>query len=137
MSHVPVLLDEVVAALAPHDGATYVDGTFGAGGYSKALLEAAQCRVVGIDRDPEAVARGAALAARYEGRLRVVEGKFGDMARFLGGEKVDGVALDLGVSSPQLEDPERGFSFRTDGPLDMRMGRDGKSAADLVNTEPE
>lgn len=137
MSHVPVLLDEVVAALAPHDGATYVDGTFGAGGYSKALLEAAQCRVVGIDRDPEAVARGAALAARYEGRLRVVEGRFGDMARFLGGAKVDGVALDLGVSSPQLDDPERGFSFRTDGPLDMRMGRDGKSAADLVNTESE
>lgn len=137
MSHVPVLLDEVVAALAPHDGATYVDGTFGAGGYSKALLEAAQCRVVGIDRDPEAVARGAALAARYEGRLRVVEGRFGDMARFLGGEKVAGVALDLGVSSPQLDDPERGFSFRADGPLDMRMGRDGKSAADLVNTESE
>lgn len=137
MSHVPVLLDEVVAALAPHDGATYVDGTFGAGGYSKALLEAAQCRVVGIDRDPEAAARGAALAARYEGRLRVVEGRFGDMARFLGGEKVAGVALDLGVSSPQLDDPERGFSFRADGPLDMRMGRDGKSAADLVNTESE
>jgi 16S rRNA (cytosine1402-N4)-methyltransferase len=137
VSHVPVLLDEVVAALSPRDGATYVDGTFGAGGYSAALLEAAQCRVVGIDRDPQAMARGAALAARYAGRLRLVEGRFGDMARLIGREKVAGVALDLGVSSPQIDDPERGFSFRADGPLDMRMGRDGASAADLVNTASE
>jgi 16S rRNA (cytosine1402-N4)-methyltransferase len=137
VSHLPVLLDEVVAALAPRDGATYVDGTFGGGGYSTALLDAAQCRVVGIDRDPDAVARGAALAARYAGRLRLVEGRFGEMARLLGGEKVAGVALDLGVSSPQLDDPGRGFSFRADGPLDMRMGRDGESAADLVNAASE
>jgi 16S rRNA (cytosine1402-N4)-methyltransferase len=135
--HVPVLLAEVVAALRPTDGKTYVDGTFGRGGYSRALLEAASCRVVGIDRDPEAVASGAELARRYEGRLEVVEGRFGDMGRILGGRKVAGVALDLGVSSPQLDDPARGFSFREDGPLDMRMGRDGTTAADLVNTAPE
>jgi 16S rRNA (cytosine1402-N4)-methyltransferase len=137
MSHVPVLVDEVVAVLAPRDGATYVDGTFGAGGYSAALLEAAQCRVLGIDRDPQAMARGAALAARYAGRLHLIEGRFGDMARLIGREKVAGVALDLGVSSPQIDDPERGFSFRADGPLDMRMGREGDSAADLVNTASE
>lgn len=137
MSHLPVLLDEVVAALAPHDGATYVDGTFGGGGYTAALLDAAQCRVIAIDRDPEAVARGAAVAARYRGRLRLVEGRFGEMARLLRGEKVAGVALDLGISSPQIDDPARGFSFRADGPLDMRMGRDGESAADLVNTASE
>ena len=137
MKHVPVLLDAVIAALAPRDGAIYVDGTFGAGGYAAALLDAASCQVVGIDRDPEAVARGAALASRYAGRLRVVEARFGDMAELLGGEKVAGVALDLGVSSPQIDDPARGFSFRADGPLDMRMGRHGESAADLVNTAPE
>jgi 16S rRNA (cytosine1402-N4)-methyltransferase len=137
VSHLPVLLDEVVAALAPRDGATYVDGTFGGGGYTAALLDAAQCRVVGIDRDPDAMARGAALAVRYAGRLRLVEGRFGDMARLLGDEKVAGVALDLGVSSPQIDDPARGFSFRADGPLDMRMGRDGESAADLINTASE
>jgi 16S rRNA (cytosine1402-N4)-methyltransferase len=137
VSHLPVLLDEVVAALAPRDGATYVDGTFGGGGYTAALLDAAQCRVVGIDRDPDAMARGAALAVRYAGRLRLVEGRFGDMTRLLGDEKVAGVALDLGVSSPQIDDPARGFSFRADGPLDMRMGRDGESAADLINTASE
>ena len=139
-NHIPVLCDEVVAALAPRDGATYVDGTFGAGGYSAALLASARCSVVGIDRDPEAVRRGAALAERHPGRLTVVEGCFGDMERLVGDAaagSIAGVTLDLGVSSMQLDEAERGFSFRRDGPLDMRMERDGDSAADLVNRASE
>ncbi|WP_448191173.1 16S rRNA (cytosine(1402)-N(4))-methyltransferase RsmH [Azospirillum sp. sgz301742] len=138
--HTPVLLAEVVEALAPRDGGVYVDGTFGAGGYSRAILDAADCRVWGIDRDPEAVERGRALALAYPGRLNVVEGRFGAMDTLLedhGVESVDGVALDLGVSSPQIDQAERGFSFRFDGPLDMRMGRNGPSAADVVNAASE
>jgi 16S rRNA (cytosine1402-N4)-methyltransferase len=138
--HLPVLRDEVVAALAPRDGAVYVDGTFGGGGYSEALLAAAECAVIGIDRDPEAIRRGAALKARHGGRLTLIEGRFGEMAEHIQGlgiAAVDGVALDLGVSSPQLDQPERGFSFREDGPLDMRMAASGETAADLVNTLPE
>jgi 16S rRNA (cytosine1402-N4)-methyltransferase len=138
--HVPVLLGEAIAALAPRDDALYVDGTFGAGGYSRALLEAARCRVVAIDRDPAAIERSAPLLERFAGRLTVIEGRFGDMERLLselGIASVAGIALDLGVSSPQVDDPARGFSFRADGPLDMRMGRDGPSAADLVNTLSE
>jgi len=138
--HVPVLLAEVLAALAPKAGGIYVDGTFGAGGYSAAILDAAPCRVWGIDRDPEAVDRGRRLAERYPGRLDVIEGRFGDMDRLLGERGVagvDGVALDLGVSSPQIDTPERGFSFRQDGPLDMRMGGDGPTAADFVATAEE
>ena len=134
-AHIPVLLDEVISALAPRDGAVYVDGTFGAGGYSAALLAAARCRVVGIDRDPDAVKRGAALAARHPGRLTLVEGRFGDMAQLVGAANagpIAGVTLDLGVSSMQLDEAERGFSFRLDGPLDMRMSSAGESAADLV-----
>ena len=122
-------------ALAPRDGAVYVDGTFGAGGYSAALLAAARCRVVGIDRDPDALRRGAALAAAHPGRLTLIEGRFGDMERLVAAASpgpIAGVALDLGVSSLQLDTAERGFSFRLDGPLDMRMGADGESAADLV-----
>jgi len=133
--HLPVLLGAVLAALMPRDDAVYVDGTFGGGGYSEALLKAARCRVFGIDRDPDAVHRGQTLATRHGGRLTVIEGRFGDMERLLGPfapGPIAGVALDLGVSSPQLDTPERGFSFRHDGPLDMRMGRDGQSAADLV-----
>src|SRR5579863_5966015 len=135
--HVPVLLAEMLAALAPQDGALYVDGTFGAGGYSEALLAAARCRVFAIDRDPEAVRRGAALVARHAGRLRLVEGCFGEMDRLVGvaeAAPVAGVALDLGVSSMQLDEPARGFSFRADGPLDMRMSASGTSAADLLAT---
>jgi 16S rRNA (cytosine1402-N4)-methyltransferase len=140
--HVPVLLDAVLAVLAPRDDAVYIDGTFGGGGYSEALLTAARCRVFGIDRDPEAVRRGRDLAERHGGRLRVLQGRFGDMARLLvpvSTDPVDGIALDLGVSSTQLDIPERGFSFRSDGPLDMRMSGEGQSAADLVATlsEPE
>jgi 16S rRNA (cytosine1402-N4)-methyltransferase len=133
--HIPVMCDEVVAALAPRDGATYVDGTFGAGGYSAALLASARCRVLGIDRDPEAVRCGAALAAQHPGRLTVIEGRFGDMERLVvdaAPGPIAGVALDLGVSSMQLGQAQRGFSFRLDGPLDMRMGSEGESAAELV-----
>jgi len=139
-AHLPVLRDEVVAALAPRDGAVYIDGTFGGGGYSEALLAAAECAVIGIDRDPEAIRRGAALEARHGGRLTLIEGRFGEMAEHIQGlgiAAVDGVALDLGVSSPQLDQPERGFSFREDGPLDMRMAASGETAADLVNSLPE
>jgi 16S rRNA (cytosine1402-N4)-methyltransferase len=140
--HRPVLLKEVLEALAPRDGAIYVDGTFGAGGYSRAILEAADCTVWGIDRDKSAVERGRELAAGYAGRLQVVEGRFGDMAELLAdkvSEPLDGVALDLGVSSMQLDQPERGFSFRADGPLDMRMEGAGErpTAADTVNSLPE
>ncbi|MBI3496588.1 MAG: 16S rRNA (cytosine(1402)-N(4))-methyltransferase RsmH [Proteobacteria bacterium] len=134
--HNPVMPAEIVAALAPQAGRLYVDGTFGAGGYAEALLASCDCRVVGIDRDPDAVARGQGLERRFPGRLEVLEGRFGDMIELVRGrglERVDGVALDLGVSSPQLDDPQRGFSFRADGPLDMRMERQGPSAADLVN----
>ncbi|MSO75864.1 MAG: 16S rRNA (cytosine(1402)-N(4))-methyltransferase RsmH [Alphaproteobacteria bacterium] len=138
--HVPVMLNEVVAALGAKDGGIYVDATFGAGGYSRALLDAAGCRVWGIDRDPAAIARGTALADAAEGRLTLRHGRFGSMDRILregGVEQVDGVALDIGVSSPQLDDPARGFSFRLDGPLDMRMDASGPSAADLVNNLDE
>src|ERR1700757_915740 len=138
--HVPVLLDAVVDALAPRDNAVYVDGTFGGGGYSEALLAAARCRVFGIDRDPDAVESGRDLAERYAGRLRILEGRFGDMERLLAPVNADpiaGIALDLGISSTQLDTPERGFSFRFDGPLDMRMGRAGQNAADLVESLSE
>lgn len=135
--HAPVMLAEVLGALAPRDGGLYVDGTFGRGGYAAGILAAADCRVIGIDRDPEAVAHGRALAEAYDGRLALVEGRFGDMDRLVAARPIDGVTLDLGVSSPQLDVAERGFSFRFDGPLDMRMGRDGPSAADVVNALPE
>ena len=138
--HRPVMMLEVVEALAPRDGGAYVDATFGAGGYSKALLAAAECMVWGIDRDPRAVARGANVAARSGGRLKVLEGRYGDMVRLLGGvdvDRVDGVAMDLGFSATQIGSAERGFSFRLDGPLDMRMEGRGMSAADVVNQFPE
>ena len=138
--HSPVLLEEVLTALAPRDGGIYVDGTLGGGGYTRKLLEAADCTVWGIDRDPDAIARNADLAAQYTGRLHLLAGRFGDMDTLLrdnGVAAVDGVALDLGVSSPQIDTPERGFSFASDGPLDMRMERAGESAADVVNTTDE
>jgi 16S rRNA (cytosine1402-N4)-methyltransferase len=138
--HAPVLLAEMLEALAPRNGGHYIDGTFGGGGYSQAILDSADCRVLGIDRDPDAIARGAALVTRYAGRLTLVEGRFSQMDALLesaGETGSDGVVLDLGVSSFQLDRAERGFSFRADGPLDMRMGRDGASAADLVNTADE
>jgi 16S rRNA (cytosine1402-N4)-methyltransferase len=138
--HIPVLLAEVVEALGPKDSGTYVDGTFGAGGYTVALLDAAACVVWAIDRDPEALARGETLFARYPDRLHLVHGRFGDMVDLLGNRGisgVDGIALDLGVSSMQIDDRARGFSFLRDGPLDMRMEKSGRSAADVVNTLSE
>ena len=149
--HLPVMLSEVLEMLQPRDGAHYVDGTFGGGGYSSAILEAADCRVLGIDRDPDAIARGQALVQRFGGRLTLVQGEFSRMDELLsdsvssagntcaGVEKcgVDGVVLDLGVSSFQFDQPARGFSFREDGPLDMRMSLSGESAADVVNTADE
>lgn len=139
-SHVPVMLPEVLRLLVPHAGGVYLDGTFGGGGYTAAFLEAAPCTVWAIDRDPEAIARGASLAASYPGRLHLVHGQFGEMLALLlqhGVVALDGVVLDLGVSSFQLDDPSRGFSFRGDGPLDMRMSRSGVTASDLVNALPE
>ena len=117
--HLPVMLKEVVAAIAPRDGGHYVDGTFGGGGYARAILEAADCRVLGIDRDPDAIARGQALVEHFAGRLTLVEGEFSRMEEFT--DATDGVMLDLGVSSFQFDTPARGFSFREEGPLDMRM----------------
>lgn len=140
--HISVMVNEVVAALSPRDGAVYVDATFGAGGYTRALLAAADCTVWGIDRDPLAVSIGQNMARDFGGRLTVLSGRFGDLEDLLAGvgvDQVDGIALDLGVSSMQIDDPSRGFSFRADGPLDMRMeGADGElTAADVVNRTAE
>jgi 16S rRNA (cytosine1402-N4)-methyltransferase len=133
--HVPVMLDEVLATLDPKPGEVYLDGTFGGGGYARAILERADCTIWAIDRDAQAIARGAALAVLFPGRLHLIEGRFGDLLELLGShgvEGLDGVVLDLGVSSYQIDEAARGFSFRMDGPLDMRMGGAGPSAADLV-----
>ena len=138
--HLPVLLDEVIAALAPRDDGIYVDGTYGRGGYALALLTAAKTRVLGIDRDPDAIQAGQKMASQFAPRLTMLQGPFGVMDILLAGEQirqVDGVTLDLGVSSPQIDDAERGFSFKADGPLDMRMGRSGPTAADVVNSMDE
>jgi len=133
--HVPVLARPALELLRPRDGGIYIDGTFGAGGYTAAILDAADTQVIGIDRDQSAVAAGADLVGRAAGRLTLVEGRFSGLdaiARRLGHAAVDGVVLDLGVSSMQLDTAGRGFSFRHDGPLDMRMGGEGPSAADVV-----
>jgi 16S rRNA (cytosine1402-N4)-methyltransferase len=138
-AHIPVLLDEVVHALAPAPGETHVDGTFGAGGYTKAILEHGAAQVIAFDRDPDAIKEGEALAASGE-RLTLVPERFSRMRQALterGVEQVDGVTLDIGVSSMQLDQAERGFSFQSDAPLDMRMSQDGQSAADFVNGADE
>ena len=168
--HVPVLLAEVLAALAPRDGETFVDGTFGAGGYTRAILEAAECRVLALDRDPTAIAAGQALVAEVAPRLMLVETPFSRLDEVVADEargfvhpggaspaprreghppeptrfsahgrlpRIDGVVLDIGVSSMQLDRPERGFSFQHDGPLDMRMACAGPSAADFLNSAEE
>jgi len=138
--HTPVMLTEVMAALAPCDGDVHLDGTFGAGGYTKAILDAAETSVFAIDRDPDAIARGQGLLDASDGRLTLLSGTFAEMEALLaqvGVTKLDGVVLDLGLSSPQIDTPERGFSFRFDGPLDMRMSLSGVSAADVVNEWPE
>ncbi|MCG2840482.1 16S rRNA (cytosine(1402)-N(4))-methyltransferase RsmH [Sandaracinobacter sp. RS1-74] len=136
LSHVPVMLDEVMAALAVGPGAHVVDGTFGGGGYAAAAL-ARGAEVTGFDRDPRAVERGAAMVAASGGRLRLVNRTFAHMADELGEASVDAVALDLGYSSIQMDDPAYGLSFQADGPLDMRLSGSGESAADFLNTADE
>ncbi|MFA5901647.1 MAG: 16S rRNA (cytosine(1402)-N(4))-methyltransferase RsmH [Hyphomicrobium sp.] len=134
--HVPVLLAEVVANLNPQDGATYIDGTFGAGGYTRAILEAADCNVLALDRDPSAILGSEAMRGVFGDRLTVLESRFSELdevAREQGAAPVDGVVLDIGVSSMQIDEAHRGFSFQADGPLDMRMSSSGVSAADIVN----
>ncbi|MBL8584579.1 MAG: 16S rRNA (cytosine(1402)-N(4))-methyltransferase RsmH [Rhizobiaceae bacterium] len=128
--HIPVLLDEVLEALAPQPGAVIVDGTFGAGGYTHALLERG-ASVIAMDRDPDAIRDGRPLEQARAGRLRLVHARFSELADHA--DAVDGVVLDIGVSSMQLDQAERGFSFRADGPLDMRMAQAGPTAADVVN----
>ena len=139
--HRPVMLAEVLAQLALQPQGRVIDGTFGAGGYSAAILDAApDIRVMAIDRDPNAIRDGAALVEATHGRLTLVEGRFGDLALLAeanGFKPVDAIVLDIGVSSMQLDDAARGFSFRADGPLDMRMEQAGPSAADIVNTMDE
>jgi 16S rRNA (cytosine1402-N4)-methyltransferase len=133
--HIPVLGRQAVEMLRPRDGGIYVDATFGAGGYSAAILDTPGARVVGIDRDQSAVAGGFDLVDRSGGRLTLVEDRFSSLAEVCaaqGIEAVDGVVMDVGVSSMQLDQADRGFSFRLGGPLDMRMGRDGPTAADVV-----
>lgn len=137
-AHIPVLLDEVLAAIRPQAGELIIDATFGAGGYTTALLDRADCRVLALDRDPSAIDAAALTLARYAGRLDLVEAPFSEMAAALaqihGERRPDAIVLDIGVSSMQIDQPGRGFSFQADGPLDMRMGRSGPSAADVVNT---
>ena len=138
--HIPVLLTEVLGALDPQDGETFVDGTFGAGGYSKALLDGAATHVLAIDRDTNTLEGGQALVSAYAPRLVLVEGCFADMEAICGThgyEAVDGVTLDIGVSSMQIDEAARGFSFAKDGPLDMRMAQSGPTAADVVNDMEE
>ena len=133
--HVPVLGRPAVAALGVRDGGIYIDGTFGAGGYTRMILDTPGATVIGIDRDQSAIAGGAALVEAAAGRLTLVEERFSALDRVaqkFGHPQVDGIVLDLGVSSMQLDQADRGFSFRFDGPLDMRMGGDGPSAADVV-----
>ena len=138
-AHAPVLLDEVIAGLAIAEGETHVDGTFGAGGYTRAMLNLG-ARVYAFDRDPSAIREGSGLADESGGRLTLVPERFSRMRQALashGVTEVDGVALDIGVSSMQFDQAERGFSFQGDGPLDMRMGQEGRSAADFLNQADE
>nr|WP_325262448.1 16S rRNA (cytosine(1402)-N(4))-methyltransferase RsmH [uncultured Rhizobium sp.] len=130
--HIPVLLHQVVEALQPLPGKVILDGTFGAGGYSSALL-AAGADVIGLDRDPSAIANGQALVAAHAGRLSLIHSQFSQLADHAPEGGLDGVVLDIGVSSMQIDEAERGFSFQRNGPLDMRMSSNGVSAADVVN----
>jgi len=133
--HIPVLIRPLIAAVQPVHG-HWIDGTFGAGGYTRALLDAGADRVTGIDRDPSVFPLAERWAGEFGDRLRLVEGRFSDLDALAEG-MADGVVLDLGVSSMQIDQPERGFSFQKDGPLDMRMSGEGQTAAELVNTMDE
>jgi len=136
--HIPVMLQEVVDSLAPQDGQHFVDATFGNGGYSEALLKIADCTVSAFDRDPDAIRRGKPLVKKYNGRLTLIQSAFAELgASFNQDNQVDGIVFDLGVCSVQLDEAERGFSFRLDGPLDMRMEQTGKDAADIINSYSE
>jgi 16S rRNA (cytosine1402-N4)-methyltransferase len=135
--HNPVMLSEVLETLSPCESETYIDATFGVGGYSKAILEKANCSVVALDCDPEAYERSVILKNQYGSRFSFYESRFGLMARILPAQKYDGIVFDLGVSSPQLNQAERGFAFKSEGPLDMRMDKKGITAADIVNTFEE
>lgn len=132
MSHIPVLLPEVLAALSPTDGENYVDGTFGAGGYTRAILAAADCHVLGLDRDPNVEGHVEEVCEEFDDRFSFKHVAFSKLEDALDGQLVDGVVLDIGVSSMQLDQGARGFSFMRDGPLDMRMSGEGPSAADAV-----
>jgi 16S rRNA (cytosine1402-N4)-methyltransferase len=136
--HVPVLIDEVIAALALHEGETVVDGTFGAGGYTRAMLAAGAGRVIAFDRDPDAIEVGRSLVP--DPNLTLINERFSQMDRVLaerGIDQVGAIALDIGVSSMQLDRADRGFSFSADGPLDMRMSRSGLTAAEFLNSADE
>lgn len=135
-THFPVMLPQVLEALAPQDGGLYVDATFGNGGYTEAILNAADCKVIALDRDPNVLPRVTELQELYGNRLDFRAGRFGDFANLIC-EQIDGAVFDIGVSSMQLDKSERGFSFAKDAPLDMRMSQSGQTAADLVNTLPE
>jgi 16S rRNA (cytosine1402-N4)-methyltransferase len=133
--HIPVLGQEVLAWLEPRDGGIYVDATFGAGGYSRAILDISNTRVIGIDRDRTAISGGFDLVDRAAGRLTLVEDRFSRLAEICAAQgvlQVNGVVMDIGVSSMQLDEASRGFSFRSQGPLDMRMGQEGPTAADVI-----
>ena len=139
-SHVPVLLNEILSALSPKADEVFVDGTFGRGGYARAILDSAPCELYGMDRDPHAIKVAKQFETEFPSRFTAIQGSFSSMTDQLatrGVSSVDGIVLDIGVSSPQIDDASRGFSFRFDGPLDMRMSTDGMSAADIVNTYSE
>lgn len=137
--HIPVLIEPLIEAVSPVTG-VWLDGTFGAGGYSRALIEAGALRVIGVDRDPDVLSQASEFAEEFGERLMLAEGRFGALDQIcnqIGIEGLDGVVLDIGVSSMQIDQPERGFSFMKDGPLDMRMEQSGPSAADIVNSASE
>lgn len=141
MSHIPVMLNEVLTALDPKDGCVYVDGTFGAGGYTRAILDRAKCDVIAIDRDERAIATATQMSASYDGRLKPFHGSFSTLSAAMTKydvSQIDGIVLDIGVSSMQIDQAERGFSFQKDGPLDMRMDTSaGITAAEFVNEAEE